>query len=88
MRCHIGKDERQAKPAMTTCAALEHLYNPDFKGDRCFTADDAMVAKRTAAKRFWKGYSDVVKSLDEALVTLEARGNIVLPAAYKRVAVK
>ena len=82
----IGTAERQSKPALTTRAALKHLYTAGFKGGRCLTADDVRVVERTVAKRFWKDYSGVVKSLDEALVTLEARGNIVLPAAYKRLA--
>jgi hypothetical protein len=88
MRRPIGTAERQAKTVLTTHAALKHLYTAGFKGGRCLTADDVRAVKRTVAKRFWKDYSGVVKSLDEALVTLEARGNIVLPAAYKRVAAK
>ena len=88
MRCPNGIAERQVKPALTTRAALKYLYTAGFKSGRCPTADDVRVVKRTVAKRFWTGYFGVVKTLDEALVTLEARGNVVLPAAYKRVAVE
>ena len=81
MRCPNGIAERQVKPALTTRAALKYLYTAGFKSGRCPTADDVGVVKRTVAKRFWTGYFGVVKTLDEALVTLEARGNIVLSAA-------
>ena len=40
------------------------------------------------AKHFWPDYKEVAKAIDEALVTLESRGNIILPADYKRAFVK
>ena len=42
------------------------------------------IKRGAVAKHFWPDYTGVATAIDEALVKLESRGNITLPADYKR----
>ena len=46
------------------------------------------IKRGAVAKHFWPDYTGVVTAIDEALVKLESRGNITLPADYKRASVQ
>ena len=71
----------QAKPVLSTRLALSYIYNAGYKGGMHLSADNVTEIKRgVIAKHFWPDYKEVAKAIDEALVTLESRGNIILPA--------
>ena len=69
--------------------ALSCIYNAGYKGGMHLSTDNVVEIKRgVIAKHFWPNYKGVAKAIDEALVMLESRGNIILPADYKRAFVK
>jgi hypothetical protein len=77
--------KRQEKPVLSTRMALSYIYNAGYRGGRHLSMDNVAEIKRGAvAKHFWSDYTGVATAIDEALVKLESRGNITLPADYKR----
>ena len=77
--------KRQERPVLSTRMALAHVYNADYRGGRHLSMDNVAEIKRGAvAKHLWPDHTGVATAIDEALVNLESRGNITLPADYKR----